>query len=69
MPIHNAMSTIMAMPMPTVPINMPTRIVKPSRLSSPNDMINMPQPGKKLVRGIGNAIDTANTNAKTPMNC
>lgn len=57
----------MVMPIPIVPMIMPINMVKPSRLRSPNDMISIPQPGGKLVRGIGSAIDTANTNEKIPI--
>jgi hypothetical protein len=57
----------MVMPIPMVPIIMPTNMVTPSLFNSPRDMINIPQPGGKLVKGSGSDIDKAKTKEKMPI--
>ena len=67
MPIHSNTRMIMVMPTPIVPMIMPMSMVMPSLLSNPRDIMRMPQPGGKLVSGMGSDIDNAKTNAKMPM--
>ena len=54
---------------PTIPTTIPKKIVTPSRLNSPNDIITMPKAGIKLVKGKGIAIDTAKIKEKKPIIC
>ena len=67
MPIHNNTRIIIVMPTPTVPTIMPISIVIPSLLSSPSDIISIPQPGGKLVKGKGRDMDNAKTKEKILM--
>ena len=54
---------------PHRPISIPSRIVIPSLLSKPRDIIKIPIPGKKFVRGRGIAIEIENINEKKPITC
>jgi hypothetical protein len=53
--------------MPNIPVANPRRIIIPSFPISPNEVINMPIPGKKLVSGRGIKIDKENIRVKKPM--
>ncbi len=67
MPIQIKASTTMVMHTPIIPTVMPMIMVSPSLLSKPSDMMSMPQPGGKLVMGMGSAIDIAKTNENVPI--
>lgn len=53
--------------MPKSPIRVPVIIMAPSLPIRPKDIINIPMPGKKLVRGSGIRIERAKVKIKKPI--
>ena len=52
---------------PAIPVIIPIIVISPSFPSIPNDISRIPNAGRKLVNGKGNAMQIENARVQTPI--